>query len=245
MHLVSVIMPYFKKREYVEQSILSVMYQTYNKLELIIVYDDDSYKDYEYLSSICKKFNNIKILKNKKNFGAGESRNIGIKSSKGDLIAFIDADDYWYKNKLEKQIEFLDKYNYKFVFSNYIIKTNKKEKTISCKSKFLNYPVLLKSCDIGLSTVLINSELIKKNLFPNLVTKEDYVVWLQITKKKINAYCLNETLVIWNKTKNSLSSNILQKIFDGYKVYRFYENFSFFKSLLYLTILSFNSLKKK
>ena len=125
MHLVSVIMPYFKKREYVEQSILSVMYQTYNKLELIIVYDDNSYKDYEYLSSICKKFNNIKILKNKKNFGAGESRNIGIKSSKGDLIAFIDADDYWYKNKLEKQIEFLDKYNYKFVFSNYIIKTNK------------------------------------------------------------------------------------------------------------------------
>tara|TARA_A100001011_G_scaffold397675_1_gene499454 strand:- start:1462 stop:2175 length:714 start_codon:yes stop_codon:yes gene_type:complete len=237
-------MPYFKKKEYVEKSILSVMHQTYSNLELIIVYDDESLDDYHYILNISEKFKNIKIIKNDKNVGAGESRNIGIKSANGNLVAFIDADDYWYKEKLEKQIKFLDENNYQFIFCNYIKKNKNREKKILFKNKYLDYFSLLKSCDIGLSTVLVKTDLINKNLFPNLVTKEDYVVWLKITKNNINAYCLDETLVIWNNSKNSLSSNIIQKILDGYKVYKVYQNFSILKSLLYLTILSLNSLRK-
>ena len=244
MHLVSVIMPYFKKKEYVERSILSVINQTYKNLELILIYDDESMDDFEYISNICGKFKNIKIIKNIKNLGAGESRNIGIKSATGDLVAFIDADDYWYEEKLEKQINFLQKNNYKFIFCNYIKKTQNKEKEIVCDKRYLTYSNLLKSCDIGLSRVLIETNLIKENLFPNLKTKEDYVVWLQITKKEIQAYCLNEILVIWNNSKNSLSSNIIQKILDGYKVYRVYEKFGLLKSFVLLIILSLNSLRK-
>jgi len=244
MHFVSVIMPYFRKREYVKKSILSVMNQTYSNLELIIIYDDESLDDYKFISNICSKFKNIKLIKNMKNFGAGKSRNAGIKSSSGDLIAFIDADDYWYEKKLEKQIKFLDKNNYKFTFCNYIKKTNSNEKKILFKNKYLDYSLLLESCDIGLSTVLIDANLIKKNLFPNMTTKEDYVVWLQITKKNIQAYCLDEILVIWNNSKNSLSSNTMQKISDGYKVYRIYQKFSVLKSLFFLILLSLNSLKK-
>ena len=77
-----------------------------------------------------------------------------------------------------------------------------------------------------------------------MTTKEDYVVWLQITKKNIQAYCLDEILVIWNNSKNSLSSNTMQKISDGYKVYRIYQKFSVLKSLFFLILLSLNSLKK-
>tara|TARA_A100001011_G_C14236509_1_gene811258 strand:+ start:692 stop:1405 length:714 start_codon:yes stop_codon:yes gene_type:complete len=237
-------MPYFKKKEYVEKSILSVINQSYKNLELIIIYDDESMDDFEYISKICNKFKNIKIIKNIKNLGAGESRNIGIKSATGDLVAFIDADDFWYEEKLEKQINFLKKNNYKFIFCNYIKKSQNSEKEVVCKKKYLGYSNLLKSCDIGLSTVLIETNLIKKNLFPSLKTKEDYVVWLQITKKEIQAYCLNEILVIWNNSKNSLSSNTIQKILDGYKVYRVYEKFSFLKSFMLLIILSLNSIKK-
>ena len=244
MYFVSVIMPYFKKKEYVEKSILSVINQSYKNLELIIIYDDESMDDFEYISKICNKFKNIKIIKNIKNLGAGESRNIGIKSATGDLVAFIDADDYWYEEKLEKQINFLQKNNYKFIFCNYIKKSQNREKEIVCKKKHLGYSNLLKSCDIGLSTVLIETNLIKENLFPNLKTKEDYVVWLQITKKEIQAYCLSEILVIWNNSKNSLSSNIIQKILDGYKVYRVYEKFSFLKSFMLLIVLSLNSIRK-
>ena len=244
MYFVSVIMPYFKKKEYVEKSILSVINQTYKNLELIIIYDDESMEDYGFIFNICKKFKNIKIIKNIKNLGAGESRNIGIKSATGDLVAFIDADDYWYEEKLEKQINFLQKNNHKFIFCNYIKKSQNSEKEIVCKKEYLGYSNLLKSCDIGLSTVLIEANLIKENLFPNLKTKEDYVVWLQITKRKIQAYCLNEILVIWNNSKNSLSSNIIQKILDGYKVYRVYEKFGLVKSFVLLIILSLNSLRK-
>ena len=244
MHFVSVIMPYFKKKEYVEKSILSVINQTYKNLELIIIYDDESMDDFDYISNICRKFKNIKIIKNIENLGAGESRNIGIKTATGDLIAFIDADDYWYEKKIEKQINFLQKNNYKFIFCNYIKKSQNSEREIICNKKYLDYSNLLKSCDIGLSTVLIETNLIKQNLFPNLKTKEDYVVWLQITKKEIQAYCLNEILVIWNNSKNSLSSNIIQKILDGYKVYRVYEKFSLFKSFLSLIVLSLNSIRK-
>ena len=244
MYFVSVIMPYFKKKEYVEKSILSVINQSYKNLELIIIYDDESMDDFEYISKICNKFKNIKIIKNIKNLGAGESRNIGIKFATGDLVAFIDADDYWYEKKLEKQINFLQKNNYKFTFCNYVKKSQNSEKEIACKKKYLSYSNLLKSCDIGLSTVLIETNLIKENLFPNLKTKEDYIVWLQITKKKVQAYCLNEVLVIWNNSKNSLSSNTIQKILDGYKVYRVYQKFSIIKSLLLLIILSFNSIRK-
>ena len=244
MSFVSVIMPYFKKKEYVEKSILSVINQSYKNLELIIIYDDESMDDFEYISKICNKFKNIKIIKNIKNLGAGESRNIGIKSATGDLVAFIDADDFWYEEKLEKQINFLKKNNYKFIFCNYIKKSQNSEKEVVCKKKYLGYSNLLKSCDIGLSTVLIETNLIKKNLFPSLKTKEDYVVWLQITKKEIQAYCLNEILVIWNNSKNSLSSNTIQKILDGYTVYRVYEKFSLLKSFLLLIVLSLNSIRK-
>ena len=244
MYFVSVIMPYFKKKEYVKRSILSVINQTYKNLELIIIYDDECMDDFEYISNICGEFKNIKVIRNIKNLGAGESRNVGIKSATGDLVAFIDADDYWYKEKLDKQIKFLQKNNYKFIFCNYIKKSRNSEKEIICKKKYLNYSSLLKSCDIGLSTVLIETNLIKENLFPNLKTKEDYVVWLQITKKEIQAFCLNEILVIWNNSKNSLSSNIIQKILDGYKVYRVYQKFSLLKSFLLLILLSLNSVRK-
>ena len=92
---------------------------------------------------------------------------------------------------------------------------------------------------------MIRKKIIDEKLFPELKTKEDYVAWLKILKKGFYAYNLNETLVIWNSVKDSLSSNFFQKIFDGFRVYYKYEKFGFLKSLFYLLILSLNSMKKK
>ena len=83
------------------------------------------------------------------------------------------------------------------------------------------------------------------DLFPPLKTKEDFVAWLKITKKNINAYNFPQTLVVWNKTKNSLSSNLFQKLYDGFIVFMKYEKFNFIKSLYYLLLLSINSIKRK
>ena len=100
-------------------------------------------------------------------------------------------------------------------------------------------------CEIGLSTVFINKELIEEDLFPPLKTKEDYVAWLKITKNNTNAYNFPDFLVEWSYSENSLSSNLVQKLFDGFKVYNVYLNFNFLKSLYYLCSLSFNSIKRK
>ncbi len=82
-------------------------------------------------------------------------------------------------------------------------------------------------------------------MFPPLKTQEDYAAWLKITKKNSYAHNLPENLVVWNKSDNSLSSNFFQKIKDAYKVYNKYEKFNIIKSLYYLFLLSFNSLKRK
>jgi len=246
MPLVSVIIPYFKKIDYIKKSINSVLNQTFKDFEIILIYDDSELSD---LSEIKREFNQnskIKIIRNSNNLGAGISRNIGIENSTGKIIAFLDADDFWLPKKLEKQINFMIENKFDFTFCDYEKKISSK-KTINVKSKKnkLNYNDLINSCDIGLSTVLLNKEIIKNELFPKLKTKEDYVAWLKITKENIYAYNLNESLVIWNNVENSLSSNFFQKISDGFKVYYIYEKFNILKSLYYLFKLSINSLKKK
>ena len=113
--------------------------------------------------------------------------------------------------------------------------------------KIIKFNDLIASCDIGLSTVILDTKFIKKNnlFFPdNIKTKEDYVFWLRILKKinKING--LNKELTYYRERKNSLSSNILTNIFNGYKVYRIFMGYNFIKSLFCLFRLSFNYLNK-
>ena len=248
MYFVSVIMPYFKKKEYVEKSILSVMKQTYRNLELIIVYDDESGEDYEYINNICNKFHNIKVIKNKKNLGAGESRNIGIKFSKTKYIAFLDSDDLWHKNKLKFQLDYMNKYQLLISHTSYNIINESGKKISSRKSKKkLYYKDILNSCDIGLSTVMINLNFLNKNnfKFPKIKTKEDYVLWLKILKKTSFIKGINKNLTNYRKTKNSLSSSSFVNIINGYKVYRDYMKMGIIESLYRLLILSTNYLKKK
>ena len=104
--------------------------------------------------------------------------------------------------------------------------------------KDISYKALLKSCDIGLSTVLLKKKLLANIKFPNLKTKEDYVLWLQISKKN-KIIGLNKVLTSWRKTHNSLSSSVFQKIKDGYRVYFKYEKFSFIQSIFMVVRLSF------
>ncbi len=245
MSLISVIIPYFNKKQYIKEAVSSVLNQTYKNFEIIIIYDDKNLSDYNYLLDEFKNKNNIKIFKNNKNIGAGLSRNIGIKYAKGEIIAFLDSDDLWLPNKLEDQLNFMQKNKYDFTFSNYEKKLLN-GKIITAKAKNIyGYNDLLKSCDIGLSTVMINKKIIKEDLFPDLVTKEDYMAWLKITKGNIKAYNVEKSLVIWKQVKNSLSSNFFQKIFDGFKVYYIHEKFDLIKSIFFLLRLSLNSLKRK
>ncbi len=245
MELVTIIMPYYRKIDYVRHTINSIINQTHQNYQLLIIYDDPKQEDLDELTEIIKDNKKIKIIKNTKNLGAGYSRNIGIKNSEGQIISFIDADDEWHPEKIEKQLNFLNKNNYDFIFCGYKKRFSEKTLNVMCKDNYLTYKNLLFSCDIGLSTVMVKKKIIHENLFPNLKTQEDFAAWLKITRANYLAYNLKEILVTWNYSQDSLSSNLYQKLIDAFKVYNKHENFSLIKSLFFIVILSINSLKRK
>ena len=246
MELVSVIMPYYRKKKYLKKTISSILEQSYQNFEIIIVYDDVDKSELSFIKEIQKLNKRISILENSTNLGAGFSRNLGIEIAKGHYVAFLDCDDIWEKNKLERQISFMKERDISFSFTAYQI-IDQKENIIGKReaTDVLNFNQLLNSCDIGLSTVVMKKDLIdEKCKFSNLKTKEDYVLWLNLAKLNCNLFGINEYLTKWRKLNTSLSSNPFQKLLDGYRVYNQYMKFNFFKSIYYLFKLSINFVRK-
>ena len=118
--LISIIITYYKKKTYLKKTIKSILDQSYKNYELIFVYDDKNLEDLKYIKSLTSKFKKKRLIINKKNLGVAKSRNIGVKFCKGSYIAFIDSDDLWNKDKLSKQVDFMQKNSYLFSFTSYI-----------------------------------------------------------------------------------------------------------------------------
>lgn len=248
MNFISIIMTYYQKSEYIHETIRSILKQSFKDFEIIIIDDEVSENSQKVLSEIKKLDTRIKIFRNKENLGAGQSRNNAINLCKGKYIAFCDCDDLWKPQKLEKQINFMEKNKLKFSFTSYEI-INFKNSIIGFRKaeKNLTFKKLRNSCDIGLSTVIVKREVFNTEhlRFGNTKTKEDFILWLLISKNGIKLNGLSEFLVSWRKTRRSLSSSNLQKIKDGYNVYRKYLYYGRIKSLIFLIILSFNFMLKK
>ena len=249
---VTIVIPYKKNLDYLFSALTSIFQQSYRNFKISIIYDNEDKSDLHeikkfFKNKVIKKKISYKIIVNKKSLGAGYARNVGIKTSKTKYIAFLDSDDLWDKNKLKIQVNYMEKNNILFSHTSYHI-INANNKIISfrlAKTKIL-FKDLITSCDIGLSTVILRSNLLSKNkiLFPKIKTKEDYVLWLKIIKKINIIKGLNNKLTYYRKTKGSLSSNKLVSLINGYKVYKDYMNYGPIKSLFCLFVLSVNSLKK-
>ena len=247
MSLVSIIMPYYKKKAFIESSIQSILCQSYQNFQIIVVDDELSEESSKILKKIASLDKRINVRINKINQGAGVSRNLAIENASGEYIAFCDCDDLWKDTKLDEQIKFMKKKNIDFSFTAYeVINENKDKIGFRTAKDILNFNDLIKSCDIGLSTVVFKKKLFNNPYyrFANLKTKEDYVLWLKLAKDGILLNGLNQNLACWRKNKQSLSSSISQKIFDGYRVYNSYLKFNTFKSIIYLLILSINSMTR-
>lgn len=249
---VTIIIPYKNNLDYLLLALKSIFKQSYKNFKILIVYDDEDKSDLFkikkfFKNTVFKRKISYKIIVNKYSLGAGYARNVGIKKSTTKYLAFLDSDDIWDKNKLNIQINFMEKNNILFSHTSYhVIDSNNKIISSRSARKKMIFQDLIKSCDIGLSTVIVSSSLLSKGklMFPRIKTKEDYVLWLQIVKKIKTIRGLNIKLTYYRKTKNSLSSNKLLSLVNGYKVYRNYMNYGLIKSLFYLFILSINSLKK-
>jgi teichuronic acid biosynthesis glycosyltransferase TuaG len=239
-------MPYYNKKNYFLKSINSVLKQTYINLEILIVYDDQNRDDLEYIESCIKNDSRVKIILNENNKGAAHSRNKAISIARGEYIAFLDCDDYWETNKIEIQLNFMLTHGYDFSHTTYqVINYEEKIVRIIRAQETLKYKKLLKSCDIGLSSVILKHKLLSDMKFPELKTKEDFVLWLNLAKKSVNLVGLDKPLMFWRQTPNSLSGSISQKLKDAFKVYHLYEKKNFFYSIFCVIRLSTYALFKK
>ncbi len=238
--LISVIIPFYNQENYFDECIKSVLFQTYSNLEIIIINDGSDKKFESVLNKLQFKYSDkIKIL-NQENKGVSAARNLGIEKSKGEYIAFIDSDDVWLPKKLEYQINLIKEKKIDFVHGSYLIVNEENRFIGKFISKSLDYNKLIKSCDIGLSTVMVKSDLVKKHLFKSISTKEDYVCWLSIVKEINLLFGDSKEVMIYRDKKKSLSSNLLQKFVNAYRVYNKYERKNKLLSVYHTLLLSIN-----
>jgi teichuronic acid biosynthesis glycosyltransferase TuaG len=243
--LVSIIITYYKKKRFIKKTLNSLLDQNYKNYELIFIYDDENLEDLSTIKILLSKFKSKKIIINKKNLGVAKSRNIAIKYSQGKYLAFIDADDIWKKNKLKVQINFMIKFQSNFSFTSYaVIGKNSRLIKIRKVDSDPNYENLSKSNIIGLSTVIVSKKLINKMKFPNLKTQEDFALWLSLLRQGVKLHHINKVLSYWRQTDNSLSSNVLDKLFDAFKMFYKYEKKNLLSALISVFIISYKKVIK-
>ena len=241
-YFVDIILPNYNSSDTIEKTIRSVMNQSYKNWRLIIVDDNSDLKT----KKILKKFSNIKkisIFYNKKNNGAAYCRNLALKNTTSKYIAFIDSDDIWKKNKLKKQINYMNTNKINFSYTWYETFDLKKVKKISTPIKF-DYRSFIKNTSIATSTMIIRKSACNGIRFTNTKICEDYYFKCMLLKKCKFAYCLNEYLTKYRIRKNSLQSNRLKNIYWIWSINRNYNKISFFENLNSVFQISLNSIKK-
>lgn len=246
--LISVIMPAYNAEKYIAKSIESVINQSYRNLELIIVNDCSVDKTEEIIDSYCNLDKRIKKYVNKKNSGVSYSRNFGVKNAKGDWIAFLDSDDIWQENKLQKQINLLQQKESQpiliYTGSSFIDENDEPYEYIMNVPKSVQYKELLKQNVISCSSVLVKKEIIKSIKMEKDNLHEDFLVWLKILKNyNTCAYGINEPLLIYRISKKSKSGNKLKAAKMTYLVYKCMK-INFFKRIYYMCCYTVRSIKK-
>lgn len=236
--LVSIIMPSYNTAEFISQSIESVLNQTHANWELIIV-DDCSEDETE---KVVLKFGDkrIKFIKNEKNSGAAITRNKALREAKGKWIAFLDSDDLWTPDKLEKQINFMIVNDYHFSYTEYEeIDKNGGSLGIrvtgpKCITKFGMYNY----CWPGCLTVMYDRETVGNLQIGNIKKNNDYAMWL-IVCKKCKCYLLKDILAKYRRHSGSISNVGFNKLIKWhYKLFREIDN----ENALFATFNTFRNL---
>ena len=230
--LVSIIMPSYNTAPYIKETIQSVLDQTYTNWELIIVDDCSTDNTEEVLATINDS--RIRYFKNEKNSGAAVSRNKALRAAKGQWIAFLDSDDLWMSEKLEKQINFMKKNGYSFSYTNYEeidVDGNKTGIKITgpkriTKTGMFNY------CWPGCLTVMFDADKIGLIQIEDIKKNNDYAMWLKVCQKA-DCYLLDEYLAQYRKGRaGSVSTHSIKTMIGWhYKLYYEAENMGITRSL--------------
>ncbi|WP_404347853.1 glycosyltransferase [Sutcliffiella horikoshii] len=226
--LVSVITPSYNAEKFISATIESVRTQTYTNWEMIIVDDCSKDETREILKEYAELDPRIKPIFLEENSGAAVARNTALKAAQGDYVAFLDSDDLWVPDKLEKQLAFMQKNDYAFSFTAYNLmdESGKPLDKVISVPKQIDYKGLLKNTIIGCLTVMIDTRKVEPLQMPLIRTRQDYALWLKVLRQGHVAYGMQEPLANYRIVEGSISSNKLKTAKRNWYVYREIEKLS-------------------
>ena len=250
---VNIILPNYNSAPYLSKTIDSIIDQTFKNWKLVIV-DDSSNRETKKKLKEYESNPNINIIWLGKNKKAGFCRNLAIRNSQSEYIAFIDSDDIWRKEKLSKQLDFMIANNYHFTYTNYQpFEMSKLFKhglnhldsfSIIKPPKYFDYNNFTKNTSIATSTMIIKRSLIGNTKFSNTAICEDYFFKCQILKKIKYACCLSENLMWYGVREGSLQSSKMRNLYWIWYINKNYNKMNFLNNLLSIFCISLSSIKK-
>lgn len=244
--LVSVIMPAYNAAQFIEESIRSVRNQTVTDWELIVVDDCSADETGQFVNRLAAEDPRIRLIRNEVNSGVAKTRNRALDLVRGQYVAFLDSDDIWYPEKLEKQIALLEKKQADLSYSSYRLVRAED------KAPIRNYLVpgetsfadMLSQNRIGCSTVVMTRELADGNRFTTEFYHEDYVLWLRMLQQGAKMAGVPEILVDYRFYPTSKAGNKLNSAKHRWDIYRRCLGLPLAKSAGYLVRYAFAGLRK-
>ncbi len=247
--LVSIITPVYQCENLIEETINCVLEQTYTNWEMLLVDDCTPDNSADIVKRYVKMDERIKYFKLDENSGAAIARNKALQESKGRFITYLDADDLWKKDKLEKQVKFMLNNNYAFTCTDYE-KIDEEGNTLNKIVKIpkkVTYNLFLRNTIIQTVGVMVDTKLTGKELLmmPNIRRRQDAATWCQLLKNSFNCYEVPENLSYYRVVSNSLSSNKFKAVKGTWYLYRKIEKLSLLKSCYCFIGYSFNAVRKR
>jgi len=233
---VSIVTPLYNSCDFLEKTISSIQAQTYENWELIIIDDCSSDNSYELARLIAKKDSRISVYRLANNSGPAIARNFGIERASSRFISFLDSDDQWYEEKLERQLDFMRVMKAPLSYTAYDVATDSGEylRTVGVP-KSVSYESLLKTCVIGCLTATYDSGALGKVYMPLIRKRQDFGLWLKILKVIECGYGLNVPLARYTLRESSVSSNKSVAAQYTWKLYREVEGLNIFQSGYYFS----------
>lgn len=206
--LVSIITPSYNSEAYIEETIESILAQTYTNWELLITDDCSTDHSTDIVKRYCQQDNRIKLIQLSKNSGAGICRNISIEAAQGRFIAFCDSDDCWTPDKLEKQIKFMIERNIAFSYGSYMLcNEDGDEIGINICLKKVTYKRIIMDNFVGCLTAVYDIEKLGKMYMPIIRKRQDWGLWISILRKCKVAYGIKQPIGYYRIRSNSVSSD--------------------------------------
>lgn len=245
--LVSIIMPSYNADRFIAESIESIQHQTYQQWELLVVDDCSKDSSVDIVQNYANEDRRISIYTLEKNTGAATARNIALEYAKGQYIAFLDSDDIWKIDKLEKQISFMRQNHYAFTFSDYYVMAEEGRKTgnVIHAPSSLSYHQYLRNTIIGCLTVVIDRKLTGDFRMPLIKSSHDMALWLLIMKRGFKAYGLKQVLAGYRLVSTSNTAKKWGAAKDVWRVYRKIEKLSLFYAAFCFSGYVFNAVWKR